>query len=111
MSKEKGDKKRKSAEKVSAKDALVAFDVLQKDLKKAAAMLTLNEARFLVDLYYTIQKYCIRTNNQLRGRGKVEAEAAEAAETEDNENFALTAAEKRLPYLPYKADYDGNGCN
>jgi len=41
----------------------------------------------------------------------VEAEAAEAAETEDNENFALTAAEKRLPYLPYKADYDGNGCN
>jgi len=98
MPKEKGNKKRKSVEKVSsAKDTLVAFDVLQKDLKKAATMLTLNEARFLVDLYYTIQKYRIRTNNQLRGGKKAEAFESEAAEAEDNESFALPAGEDGKP--------------
>ncbi len=39
---------------------------LNKDLREAAKKLTKGEARYLVDLYYTIQDYRKATNNQLR---------------------------------------------
>lgn len=38
---------------------------LNRDLRDAAKILTNDEARFLVDLYYTIQKNRIRANNQI----------------------------------------------
>jgi hypothetical protein len=39
---------------------------LSKDLKEAAKHLTVSEARYLVDLYYTIQDYRKATDNQTR---------------------------------------------
>lgn len=45
---------------------LEPFAKLDKDLKNAAKTLSPNEARFLVDSYYAIQAYRIRSGNQIR---------------------------------------------
>ncbi len=47
-------------------DLMEAQRKLSKDLKEAAKHLTEHEARFLVDLYYTIQEYRKSSDNQTR---------------------------------------------
>lgn len=39
---------------------------LNKDLKDAATLMRWDEARYLVDLYYQLQRYRLATNNQIR---------------------------------------------
>ena len=39
---------------------------LSRDLRESAALLSPSEARYIVDLYYVIQKYRIRSGNQVR---------------------------------------------
>ena len=41
-------------------------ELLSRDLRKAAATLSVNEARFLVDHYYQMQRDRIRSSNQMR---------------------------------------------
>ena len=43
-----------------------SVEKLGKDLRKASATLTSDEARFLVDAYYTMQTGRIRSDNQVR---------------------------------------------
>lgn len=43
---------------------------LNRDLRKAAATLTTDEARYLVDLYYTVQEQRIRNADQMRRAGE-----------------------------------------
>lgn len=47
-------------------ETLDAVDKLTKDLKTASVTLSKDEARFLVDAYYTMQEQRIRTANQVR---------------------------------------------
>ena len=49
-----------------ADDALASVTRLTTDLRKASATLGAHEARFVVDNYYALQKFRIRTENQLR---------------------------------------------
>lgn len=46
-------------------DRLV-YDLTRKDIKEAASSLRAEEARFLVDFYYSMQEYRIRTTEQVR---------------------------------------------
>ena len=43
---------------------------LDKDLKAAARTMTSDEARFLVDAYYMMQRNRIRSDNQVRALGE-----------------------------------------
>lgn len=52
--------------------ALAPITPLPKDLKKAAATLGRAEARYLVDLYYTVQEYRKAQRNQERALGESE---------------------------------------
>ena len=51
---------------------LDTVEILNKDLRTAAATLTDTEARFLVDAYYQMQDDRIRSNNQVRSIVKLE---------------------------------------
>lgn len=53
-------------------EQLVSVERLTRDLSKAAVTLTPDEARFLVDAYYTMQEGRIRANNQVRALGESE---------------------------------------
>ena len=48
------------------------WERLSRDLKKASALLSRDEARFLVDYYYTVQDNRIRLDNQIRALDKSE---------------------------------------
>lgn len=48
---------------------------LTKDMKKAAKLLTLSEARYLVDAYYQVQGYRLAAANQARSQAKTEEPA------------------------------------
>ena len=49
---------------------LVSIERLSRDLSKAAVTLSKDEARFLVDAYYTMQRDRIRSDNQVRALGE-----------------------------------------
>lgn len=46
------------------------LEALKRDLKQASATLSEQEARYLVDLYYSMQEYRISTTNQVRTMGE-----------------------------------------
>lgn len=48
---------------------------LTKDMKKAAKLLTLSEARYLVDAYYQVQGYRLAAANQARSQAKTDEPA------------------------------------
>lgn len=66
----------KKAKQDAENDEILTMDLiktrLSTDLKTAAVEMTANEARFLVDAYYTHQNNRIRLNNQSRSLGDVE---------------------------------------
>jgi hypothetical protein len=49
----------------TVKERMELFEKLNKDIKAAASSLSDNEARYLVDTYYTVQKYRITSSNQI----------------------------------------------
>ena len=51
-------------------DMLIPLDKLKKDVRKAAATLSDEEARYLLDTFYQIQQYRIMTGNQLAAMNK-----------------------------------------
>jgi hypothetical protein len=52
--------------------ALEPLTKLQKDVRMASTTMGANEARFLVDTYYALQKFRIRANNQMRALRETE---------------------------------------
>jgi hypothetical protein len=49
---------------------IISISNLNKDIKEAAKTLSVNEARYFVDSYYTIQEYRKATGNQVRALGE-----------------------------------------
>ncbi len=55
-----------AGDELAEKLRLEPIERLKRDLKDSAAMLTRREVRYLVDTYYTVQRYRIAANNQAR---------------------------------------------
>jgi hypothetical protein len=63
---------------------------MMKGLRQSGGGVTDTEARFLVDLFYSMQKQRIRTNNQSKGLDRDAKKAANEPEPHDAINWTLT---------------------
>lgn len=71
------------AKKITLAEQMTLFEKLNKEIKENAAIMTDDEARYLVDTYYQMQNLRISTNNQVRGLSK------EGTDSDVTENKAL----------------------
>lgn len=79
------------------------IEKLSKDVKAAAGTLNKQEARFLVDLYYQMQKFRITTGNQIRILTAEDAEEPHATIRYMNENYQKLESNIKL-VLKYWAE-------
>lgn len=79
---------------------------LNKDIKAASKLLTRQQARYLVDLFYTIQDYRIRTTNQTRKLGIPEDSEPDIVISHFATNFDILEHEMKLILRNYVKSQD-----